>query len=107
MSAIMRGTTSTIEMPVNAEDFSLTSVTAVEFRIKNGGMTTVYHAEDLIVDTDTNTVTRHLTEGETLKFDSSFPVIAQMRCWLSDGSVVGTKKQVVEVLDIIPSEGEL
>lgn len=103
MDAIMRGTTPTIEIEIDPEDFQLSMVSEIEFYIRNGGNTSTYTMDDLIIDADENTVSKALTEAETLAFNPQFPAIVQMRCWFPDGNVVGIEKLVYDVADM---EGE-
>lgn len=57
MSALMQGTTPSIEITINAEDFLLSNVTAMEFYILNGRNLNTYEMSDLTIDTTNNTIT--------------------------------------------------
>ena len=103
MGAIMRGTTPIIEAEIEDTDFPLSSVNKIEFYIRNGSTVSTYTMDDLVVDVENNTVTKYLSEAETLAFNPKFPVIMQMRCWFPDGSIVGVEKLVFDVADM---EGE-
>ena len=62
-----------------------------------------YTIDDLVIDLDANSVIKPLTEEETKAYDPNMPVIVQMKCRLTDGSVVGIEKLVFGVADM---EGE-
>ena len=103
MSGIMRGTTPTIEIEIDTEDFLLSELTAIELYVKNGNKTTTYTKDDLIVDEESNVVSKQLTEADTKALDPQFPVIVQMRGWYADGNVIGIEKLVFDTADM---EGE-
>ena len=103
MDAIMRGTTPTIEIEISPDDFLVSSITAVDFYIRNGGKVNAYTIDDLLIDIDANSVIKPLTEEETKAYDPNVPVIVQMKCRLTDDSVVGIDKLVFGVADM---EGE-
>lgn len=103
MDAIMRGTNPTIEVEISPGDFLVSSITAVDFHIRNGSKVNTYTMDDLVIDLDANSVIKPLTEEETKAYDPNMPVIVQMKCRLTDGSVVGIDKLVFGVADM---EGE-
>ena len=103
MDAIMRGTNPTIEVEISPDDFLVSSITAVDFHIRNGSKVNTYTIDDLVIDLDANSVIKPLTEEETKAYDPNMPVIVQMKCRLTDGSVVGIEKLVFGVADM---EGE-
>lgn len=103
MSGIMRGTTPTIEIEIDTEDFLLSELTAIELYVGNGNKTTTYTKDDLIVDEESNVVSKQLTEADTKALDPQFPVIVQMRGWYADGNVIGIEKLVFDTADM---EGE-
>ena len=103
MDAIMRGTTPFIEIDISTDDFLVSSITAIDFYIRNGGKVNAYTIDDLVIDLDANSVIKPLTEEETLAYDPNMPVIVQMKCRLADESVVGIEKLVFGVADM---EGE-
>lgn len=103
MSGIMRGTTPTIEIEIDTEDFLLSELTAIELYVRNGNTTTTHTKDDLTIDESENVLSYQLTEAETKAFDPQFPVIVQMRGWYADGNVIGIEKLVFDTADM---EGE-
>lgn len=103
MSGIMRGTTPTIEIEIDTEDFLLSELTAIELYVRNGNKISTYTKDDLIVDEESNVVSKQLTEADTKALDPNFPVIVQMRGWYADGNVIGIEKLVFDTADM---EGE-
>ena len=103
MSGIMRGTTPTIEIEIDTEDFLLSKLTVIELYVRNGNKTSTYTKDDLTVDEESNVVSKQLTEAETKALDPNFPVIVQMRGWYADGNVIGIEKLVFDTADM---EGE-
>ena len=103
MSGIMRGTTPTIEIEIDTEDFLLSELTAIELYVRNGNNTSTYTKDDLAVDEESNVVSKQLTEAETKALNPQFPVIVQMRGWYADGNVIGIEKLVFDTADM---EGE-
>lgn len=100
MGAIMRGTTPTIEIEIDTEDFLLSALTAIELYIKNGNSTTTHTKDDLMIDETENVLSYQLTEAETKALDPQFPVIVQMRGWYVDGNVIGIDKLVFDTADM-------
>jgi hypothetical protein len=99
----MRGTTPTIEIEIDTEDFLLSELTAIELYVRNGNKISTYTKDDLIVDEESNVVSKQLTEADTKALDPQFPVIVQMRGWYADGNVIGIEKLVFDTADM---EGE-
>ena len=100
MGAIMRGTTPTIEIEIDTEDFLLSELTAIELYIKNGNGTTTHMKDDPIIDETENVLSYQLTEAETKALNPQFPVIVQMRGWYVDGNVIGIDKLVFDTADM-------
>ena len=100
MSAIMQGTTPSLTITIDPEDFLLSDVEKLELYIQNRTLTT-YTAEDLTIDTTNNTITKTFTEQETSAFTTKYPVVVQARFWFSDNSVVGINKITFNVSDML------
>ena len=101
MSALMQGTTPSIEITINAEDFLLSNVTAMELYILNGRNLNTYVMSDLAIDTTNNTITKTFTEEETASLDPKSKVVIQARFWFPDGSIVGINKISFQVADML------
>jgi len=99
----MQGTTPSITIAIDTDDFLISDVTALEFYVKNGGQTTTYDITDntIAIDTETNTITKTFTENETKAFSVAHPVKIQARFWFADGSIVGIKRLSYNVSDMI------
>lgn len=101
MASIMQGTTPSITITIDTDDFLLSDVTAIELYVKNGSTVTTYTEDELTVDTTENTVTKTFTEAETTAMKPSKNVIIQGRFWFSDGSVIGINKISIGVADMM------
>lgn len=100
MAAIMQGTTPSITIHIDPEDFLLSAVTKIELYVKNGGTLTTYTADDLTVDTDANTITLTFSEAETVAMNPTKFLTVQGRFWLGS-SVVGINKLTFGVADMM------
>lgn len=101
MSSIMQGTTPSLTITIDTDEFLLSNVTAIDMRIQNGSTITQYELSDLTIDTTENTVTKLFTEAETTALSPMSPVVAQARFTLSDGSIIGIEPLVYGVDDFI------
>ena len=100
MASIMQGTTPSITITINPDDFLLSSVTKVELYVQNGVTLTTYTADDLIVNTEANTITLTFSEEETAAMNPKKFLTVQGRFWI-DTSVVGINKLTFVVADMI------
>ena len=100
MASIMQGTTPSITITIDPEDFQLSNVTKIELYVKNGGTLTTYTAEDLTVDTEANTITLTFSEAETAALNPKKFLTVQGRFWLGS-SVVGINKLTFGVADMM------
>ena len=91
MARIMQGTTPSVMITINPDDFLLSNVTKMELYVRNGSSLKTYTADDLDIDTIANTITKTFTEAETAALDSKKNVVIQGRFWLGN-AVVGIKK---------------
>lgn len=96
----MQGTTPSITVHIDPEDFLLSVVTKIELYVKNGGTLTTYTADDLTVDTDANTITLTFSEAETTAMNPKKFLTVQGRFWLGS-SVVGINKLTFGVADMM------
>lgn len=100
MASIMQGTTPSITITIDPDDFQLSAVTRMELYVKNGGTLTTYTAEDLTIDTEANTITLTFSEAETAAMNPKRFVTVQGRFWLGS-SVVGINKLTFGVADMM------
>lgn len=100
MAAIMQGTTPSITITIDPDDFQLSAVTKIELYVKNGGTLTTYTAEDLTIDTEANTITLTFSEAETIAMNPMKFLTVQGRFWLGS-SVVGINKLTFNVADMM------
>ncbi len=100
MDAILRGTTPSVILAIDPDDFLLSAVTKVEMYIQST-YTKTYTGTALTIDTTENTVTKQFTEDETAAFCAGQEVTAQARFWFSDGSIVGTLPIIFSVADML------
>ena len=101
MSALMQGTTPSVEITISTEDFLLSDVTAMEFYVQNGRTLSTYEMADLAIDTTNNKITKVFTEAETAVLDPKCKVVVQARFWFADGSIVGINKISFQVADML------
>ena len=104
MDAIMQGTTPSLVIEVDKEDFLFSDVTGIDYRVRTGGRVIRYTMPDLQVDTDANTVTRVFTAEETQSFNMAYPIEVQFRCFFADGSVAAINKLSYKVAEFIGME---
>ena len=100
MASIMQGTTPSITITIDPDDFQLSNVTKIELYVRNGGTLTTYTAEDLTVDTEANTITLTFSEAETIAMNPTNFLKVQGRFWLGS-SVVGINKLTYGVDDMM------
>lgn len=100
MDAIMQGTTPSVTLTIDEDDFLLADVTEIELYAKNGGRTTTTTMDGLTIDTEANSVTKHFTEVETAALDPRKNITIQARFFFADGSVVGIHKITLAVADM-------
>ena len=101
MDKIMQGTTPTLTIAINPEDFLLTDVTEVKLSVGNGRNVWTYTKADLTIDTEANTVSKKFTAEETGRMTRKANVIVQGRFFFQDGSVAGINKITFEVDDML------
>ena len=99
MARIMQGTTPSVTITINPDDFLLSNVTKMELYVRNGSNLTTYTADDLDIDTDANTITKTFTEAETAALDPKKNVVIQGRFWLGN-AIVGINKISYGVSDM-------
>lgn len=100
MASIMQGTTPSLKIQISTDDLHLSNVTALELYIRNGSRLTTYTAEDLDVDTEENTVTKHFSVEETAALDPRKNITVQARFWVGD-AVIGINKITIGVADMM------
>ena len=101
MEAIMQGTTPTLSIAIDPNDFLLSNVSRVELYVWNGVRTNKYSGNDLVIDTTENKLIKTFTERETAAFRRDEQIEVQARFWFPDGSVVGINKIRFDVADML------
>lgn len=104
MSEILQGTTPSIKIKINTDDFLVSDVVKLEFAICQGKSINIKDLSDVAVDTEDNAFTYTFTEEETLALTPSSPLGYQLRFMFGDGSIVGTSKMTLRVADLISEE---
>lgn len=99
MASIMQGTTPSVTITIDPNDFSLANVTAMKISFKQDKSITWYTKDDFTIDTSANTITKALTEEETARMKPGVPLVIQGRFWLGR-SVVGINKISIGVSDM-------
>ena len=100
MSEILQGTTPSLEIKINTEDFSVGDVVKLELTMWNGDTSAKYGLNDVTVDEDANSIIYRFTEAETLALIPNRSLYYQARFLFADGTIVGTKKEKIEVADL-------
>lgn len=101
MNAIMQGTTPTLKIKIDENDFLLSNVSHVELYIKNCDLFWTLTNEDLAIDTERNEVLKVFTESETSALTRNSTMIVQGRFFFPDGSIVGINKIAIGVADML------
>ena len=104
MDSILQGTTPTLEVVIDTDDFLVENVTAAELAIKYNGKTTIHGLQDLTVSVQNNSFSYKFQEAETLALAPEKEMRYQMRFKFGDGSIVGTEQIVLKVADLISEE---
>lgn len=104
MAEILQGTTPSIEIVIDTDDFSVSDVTALEFTIKHNGAVSIYSLDDVTVDTDANSFIYTFSEAATLALNPDKSLKYQLRFMFSDGSILGTKIMRLQVADLISED---
>lgn len=100
MSEILQGTTPSLEIKINTADFDVSDVIKLELTMVNGGTPAKYGLDDVTVDTDENSFVYKFTEAETLALIPGRQLYYQLRFMFADGTIVGTKKMMIQVADL-------
>lgn len=104
MSKILQGTTPSLSILIDTDDFLVANVTALEFTILHDGTKTIYSLSDVTVDSENNSFTYTFSESETLAMNPSKPVRYQLRFKFEDGTIIGTGIMSLQVADLISEE---
>lgn len=104
MSEILQGTTPSLKIKINTDDFLVSDVVKLEFAICQGNSVNIKGLSDVAVDTEDNAFTYTFTEEETLALTPSSPLRYQLRFMFGDGSIVGTSKMTLRVADLFSEE---
>lgn len=100
MSEILQGTTPSLEIKIDPADFDVGDVIKLELTMWNGEASTKYGLSDVTVDTEENSFIYQFTELETLALIPNRSLYYQARFLFADGTIVGTKKEKIEVADL-------
>ena len=104
MYSILQGTTPTLTIAIDPEDFAVSNIVALELAIKQKNNITTYDLSDVTLDTTENTISYTFSEDETLGFIPDILLFVQLRFLLSDGNICGTNRMSFNVDDFIGSE---
>ena len=100
---ILQGTTPSLEITINTDDFLVSEVVKLELTIKHNGIT-IYGLEDVVVNTDNNSFIYTFTEEETLAMTPSKQIRYQLRFKLNNGRIVGTSQMTLGVADLMSKD---
>lgn len=101
MSAILQGTTPSLEIRISTDDFLISDVTKLELVFSNMGNTVTHGLSDVTVNATNNSIVYNFTEAETLALSPTACLYWQARFGFADGSIVGTQKDSIAVSDLI------
>lgn len=101
MSAILQGTTPSLEIKIDPQDFAITDVTKLELVFSNAGNAVAHGLSDVVVNSTNNSITYNFSEAETLALSPTSCLYWQARFGFADGSIVGTQKDSISVSDLI------
>lgn len=104
MDSILQGTTPTLTITIDTDDFAVSDVTKLELTTKHDGTVTSYDLNDVTLDTEANSISYTFTEAETLAMNPDKPLRYQCRFMFSDGSIVGTKTMYLDVADLFSED---
>lgn len=104
MSEILQGTTPSIKIKINTDDFLVSDVVKLEFAICQENSVNIKSLSDVAVDTEDNAFTYTFTEEETLAMIPSKPLRCQLRFMFGNGEIVGTSKMTFRVSDLFSEE---
>jgi hypothetical protein len=104
-SGILRGTTPTLYIEIDKADLLLSDVTELELTFKqNNKPPVIKHLQDCDLDMDSNIISYHFTERETIKLSASYAFNWQLRAVTLDGQVVGTEIQSISISELMSRE---
>lgn len=104
LDKILQGTTPSLEIKIDTDDFYVTDVVKLELTILQNGETTIYGLSDVDMNDEENTFTYHFTEAETLAMIPKETIYYQLRFMFSDDSILGTVPMPLVVVDLISEE---
>lgn len=104
MADILQGTTPSLEIKIDTDDFLVSNVTKLEWVIKYNNTASTYGLSDVTVDTEANSFIYKFSEAETLAMTPLLPVRFQLRFMFADGTIVGTDAMTLQVRDLISEE---
>lgn len=105
MATIIQGTTPSLKINISTEDLLLSDVKQVELVFAQKGVVELTkHIEDVDVDLETNSITYHFTEKETMDLFPKREVEWQLRLQMSDDELIATQKATFDVADLISKE---
>lgn len=104
MSEILQGTTPSLEIKIDTNDFLVTDVVKLELVITNGSFISKRGLDDVTVDPSNNSFIYIFTESETLAMAPDRLLYYQLRFMFADDSIVGTAKMSLRVCDLISED---
>lgn len=101
MASIMQGTTPSLTIHINTDDFLISDVSRIELYISNGKDVATYTQDDLTIDTAENTITKKFSEEETAAMPRRGNIAVQGRFFFPDESIVGIQRITFSVSDML------
>lgn len=104
MDSILQGTTPVLELEIDPDDFLVSDVVKLELTFLHKNQKTIHGLDEVSVDATNNSFSYHFTEEETLGLDIRAPLLYQLRFKLSNGEIVGTVKDSINITDLMSEE---
>lgn len=104
MNSILQGTTPTLTIAVDQDDLLLSDIVELELTFQQVGDPVYKHMPDVTIDTETNTISYHFTQEETLALIPTRLLNWQIRFRMPDGNIIGTTVAQISVSDLISDE---
>ena len=104
-NSVLQGTTPTFIIDVDPVDLSLSDIIELELTFKQFNENPVYkHLGDCTIDLESNSVSYHFSEIETLNLNPNRNLSWQIRFVVNNGEIVGTEYANIDVALLLSSE---
>lgn len=97
---ILQGTTPSLTITIDPNDVSLSDVVAIELSFGQGSKISYKDIDDILIDSEENTLSYHFTEEETMNMNTSMSLSWQLRLKTTSGDILGTRKQSIEIAEL-------